>query len=432
MIVEELVSTLGLDISDKGLSQFRNRIVGTIGRVGTLVGVTVSAAAAVQGLLSAAGRGNQIARLSEATGVTTRRIQRLDAAAIQFGLGAGRVEGLISSFAESIAGIPSGDSNDFQEALGKLDVSPIDETTGAFVRADELILRVAESIASADGALRDFRIGAAQDLGIDLSLVRFFEEGREGIEALGVAAERNGLVIDERAIEDSKQLTIEMQRLRVASQTFLAEQGTPLIQWSTDFLQGLTKLANSGLFEQIKSSLSGIVSEAADVVDRIEDLAREAGIDVPEGGGRTIAQGAGGAALLSLLTRSGRARAFSLAARSAGPLAALGLAVAAGEAANQPEDQRGFVGDALSSLFSGFDALNAISFGSSIVDPPTLEQIEAVRQSIREDRGDSTVNIEIGNITASDDPESIAQAIATRVLEVAGQIGTRGRSPVDR
>ena len=95
MIVEELVTTLGLDIDSGGLDNFRSSIVGTTLKIGALVGVTFTAAAAISSLLDAAAETTNAARFARSMDVGFESLQRLEFAAKQSGTSVGALRGAL-------------------------------------------------------------------------------------------------------------------------------------------------------------------------------------------------------------------------------------------------------------------------------------------------------------------------------------------------
>lgn len=254
MIVEELVSVLGLEIEDDDLPRFQKGVGGTIAKLASLTAIAAAGAAAISSLLDEVGNVAATSKFSRSIDVGFESLQRLEFAADQVTGSAGSVRGVLQGLQQAARGAANGLDSGALVAFGRLGVSATD-AAGRIRQADELLLDIADSIAMADN--QDLQLSIAEQLGLGPDLNLLLRLGSEGINALGDEAERLGIVLDDRAARGSERFTESMRRLRKSGQALLVNVGLPLVEWLNEVVNSFQAFATSETGSAIFEAMGG-------------------------------------------------------------------------------------------------------------------------------------------------------------------------------
>lgn len=283
--IDEFVSTLGLEIEDDGLGSFQSGLAGAVGKLGLVVAGAFSAAAAISSLLDAAAETNQIAKFSRAIGVGFDRVQELEFAAKQFGIEGSTMRGVLGGLESQLRKINLGEADGFVETLGRLGVSARD-ASGQIVTSDELIRRIADSIAAVDGQLQRDRLGLAESLGLGVEFTDLLKIGRDGLNDLADEAQRTGAILGDDFAAASERFVESADKLKRAVRVLFVEAGQPLVEWAADGTEALLSFARSEAFAEIKSGFGELSDDVQRFLSDTKELAAflAGTIEGPEGG----------------------------------------------------------------------------------------------------------------------------------------------------
>lgn len=289
MIVEELVSVLGLEVRDTGLSQFRQSLTATIGKLGLVVAGAAAAAVAITSMAaSAAGDAAKQTRLARSLGISTQEMQRLGFAAERAGGSVGGMQQMLSELQNNLDSANTEYGIGFLKDLGNLGLSAFraDKTTKGTV---EMLYELANAYENAtDKASAYTRI--AKILGNDQSLKNLFKGGAAGLRAVMSQAP----VFSSAEMAGMERFDNTKNLAERTGQKLAVELGTPLLGVATDAMEGLLKYSKSKGFESLKTDimtiLAGIIAATKELGHFYEKLSQE----LPEGStGAALLVGAG-------------------------------------------------------------------------------------------------------------------------------------------
>lgn len=259
MIIEELVSVLGLDISDNGLPEFRQNVIGTTTKIGALIGITFTAAAAISSFLDSTRDAAADNRLAESLDISFNQLQRIDFAMKQATGSSdslrGGLQGLRSAADSASVGLNEGAI----QAFAMAGIS-IHNMNGELKTADQLLLEVADAVASHDDPA--FARTIAQRLGLGPDFLLFLRLSAAGINKLGDEGERLGAIMSEDASAAAVEFRQDMDALGDSINALMFEQGGPFLEWlasTTDrFRQFLGSESGQNAVEAIGSLLDDL------------------------------------------------------------------------------------------------------------------------------------------------------------------------------
>ena len=245
MIVEELVSVLGLDIEADDLPKFQKGVLSATGAIGGLIGAAVAGAATLSAMLDTVGETAQSSKFARSIDISFQSLQRLEYAAQQTIGSSGAIKGVLQGLEQSARGAANGLDGGAAVAFARLGVQ-IHDANGELRSADQLLLDVADAVSRSGNPDLAFTIAEQLGLGPDLNLL--LRLGADGINDLGDEAQRLGLILGDGAAKESEEFTEGMKRLRRAGQSLLISVGLPLVEWVNDLVVG---------FESFRKSESG-------------------------------------------------------------------------------------------------------------------------------------------------------------------------------
>ena len=202
-------------------------------KVGQTVGIGMTAVGGgiVGGLMAmtkqAATYGDEIAKASKKTGMTTEDISRLRYAAERSGVGFGGLESALARMARS-ASEAAGGAAMYSEAYDRLGVS-VTDANGELKGGEQLFREVAEGLKNVDNATE--RATLAQEIfgKSGAQLLPLLNEGEAGIKKLGDRAEQLGMVLSGKAAKDSERFNDALADLKDTGTTIAMTLGQTLM-----------------------------------------------------------------------------------------------------------------------------------------------------------------------------------------------------------
>lgn len=221
-----------IDAGDAAVGKFNERwgaALQTTRMVG--VGMTAVGGGIVGGLMAmtkqAATYGDEIAKASKKTGMTTEDISRLRYAAERSGVGFGGLESALARMARS-ASEAAGGAEMYSEAYDRLGVS-VTDANGELKGGEQLFREVAEGLKNVDNATE--RAALAQEIfgKSGAQLLPLLNEGEAGIKKLGDRAEELGMVLSGKAANDSERFNDALEDLKDTGTTIAMTLGQTLM-----------------------------------------------------------------------------------------------------------------------------------------------------------------------------------------------------------
>lgn len=194
-------------------------------------GMTAVGGGIVGGLMAmtkqAATYGDEIAKASKKTGMTTEDISRLRYAAERSGVGFGGLESALARMARS-ASEAAGGAEMYSEAYDRLGVS-VTDANGELKGGEQLFREVAEGLKNVDNATE--RAALAQEIfgKSGAQLLPLLNEGEAGIKKLGDRAEELGMVLSGKAANDSERFNDALEDLEDTGTTIAMTLGQTLM-----------------------------------------------------------------------------------------------------------------------------------------------------------------------------------------------------------
>ena len=221
-----------IDAGNAAVGQFNERwgaALQTTRMVGA--GMTAVGGGIVGGLMAmtkqAATYGDEIAKASKKTGMTTEDISRLRYAAERSGVGFGGLESALARMARS-ASEAAGGAEMYSEAYDRLGVS-VTDANGELKGGEQLFREVAEGLKNVDNATE--RAALAQEIfgRSGAQLLPLLNEGEAGIKKLGDRAEELGMVLSGKAANDSERFNDALEDLKDTGTTIAMTLGQTLM-----------------------------------------------------------------------------------------------------------------------------------------------------------------------------------------------------------
>lgn len=211
MVVEELVSKLGLEVDSTALAtleKFRSAVVGGLSAMSV---AAVGVGAAFLGMVhSVASAGDQIQNVAEKLGVSTDALQELKFAADQSDV----------TFESLTTGLKFLSKNAAEAAAGSKDAAasfagiPLRNTNGTLKTADELLFSVTDRFNEIQDPIKQTELAMKLFGRSGVDLVPMLKQGTKGIEAFIEDAYDLGVVLDKDVIEASDRFDRQLKRLR--------------------------------------------------------------------------------------------------------------------------------------------------------------------------------------------------------------------------
>lgn len=196
----------GLQKSGKGLADFTARAA--IG----FAALTAAAAGAFRAISKSAESADEMIKASRATGIYVQELSRLRYGAELSGSSFEDLQKVILAMSKTVGQSLAGMNNEATKAFKILDIS-LTDVSGNARKTEEILKDVADRFSKMpDGVEKtSLAIAALGRRGPDL--ISFLNEGREGMDKLGVEAERLGLVFDTKTGKASERFNDNLSRM---------------------------------------------------------------------------------------------------------------------------------------------------------------------------------------------------------------------------
>jgi hypothetical protein len=270
-VVEELVSTLGLEIDERTYTRAQQLVLGIrsgiLGLGAALAGAVVGMGALVQGTANAA---VQARRLSEATGMSAQTFQELGYAASSVGVDANSLRSVFIALSERALGASKG-VGEYSETFSKLGVR-VRDASGQLKSSDVLFKEIADAfqrmpagVAKSAAASKLFGEQGAK-------LLPVLNSGSAGLQALAEDARALGVVLGPEAIEAADRYDTATGRVVAAMAGLRNAIGGPLITTFAELAEGLVRVV-TGLRDivavPIVKSFKGLVAIGRSLRDNL-------------------------------------------------------------------------------------------------------------------------------------------------------------------
>lgn len=282
MIVDQLVTVLGLEIKDDGLPAFRSSLTSTIGKFGAIVAGAISASAAISAFLSAASNTNASVKFARSIDIGFEALQRLEFAAKRMGIEAGTLDGALSGLRSQARGAFFGKNDGAADTFGEIGVS-VRDLNGDLKGSEKLLLDLADAVTNA--ANPDRILNLIESLGLGPQFEQLLLLGSSGIRALGDEAARSGAILSQDAAAAAERYADRMASLSAVIDTFLVEQGTPLLEWADVAAQAFLDYSRSPAFDELKTQLGDVSTKIGEIIGLNKQLVESFDFELPDGSG---------------------------------------------------------------------------------------------------------------------------------------------------
>lgn len=229
----------GLQKSGKGLADFTAKAA--IG----FAALTAAAAGAFRAISKSAESADEMIKASRATGIYVQELSRLRYGAELSGSSFEDLQKVILAMSKTVGQSLAGMNNEATKAFKTLDIS-LTDVNGNARKTEEILKDVADRFSKMpDGVEKtSLAIAALGRRGPDL--ISFLNEGREGMDRLGVEAERLGLVFDTQTGKASERFNDNLARMGKVMEGLWNKVLANVIPVFADLTDKFSKLALEG------------------------------------------------------------------------------------------------------------------------------------------------------------------------------------------
>jgi hypothetical protein len=260
MIVDELVSLLGLKVDPKAAGEADNfgKLVGGVAKAAVAAGAALVAAA---GAISAyaikqAGAIDQAGKFADSLGITYENLQKLEYAQQRAGGTTDELRGDLDKLTKTMSSPIPGEFNQTFYQLG----IRARNASGELRSADDVLLDIAKKF---EGMSKQRQVQFAEKLGISPGTLKLIQQGRGGIEDLREEAVRLGLVLDENAKEKAARFQDSLLNSRSVVDALGKSIAVGLLPAMADSLDTFTDWIGANR-EFISSAITQVVEGVAD------------------------------------------------------------------------------------------------------------------------------------------------------------------------
>lgn len=201
----------GLKEATSSTEQASKEIIGHVKNIAGALGAYMSAAAFAGFIKGVADAGDQMAKLSQRSGVAVQQLSALNYAAslndASFSDLEQALKGLSNKMLEAQTG--SGEAGNVFAALG----IKVEDASGKLRNADDVMLDIADAFQGMEDGAGKAALAARLMEESGVKLIPMLNNGRDGLEAMRQEAERLGVVMDDKLAQASVQLNDNMTRM---------------------------------------------------------------------------------------------------------------------------------------------------------------------------------------------------------------------------
>lgn len=232
----------------------------------------LSFGAVVAGIRDVADQLDDVAKASQAVGLSTESLSALRYAASFAGLGAEELDRSLAKLTNKMSDVAKG--NKEAEATFKSMGVNLRDAKGEVRSVESVLYDIANAFQTyADGANKT---ALASDLfgeKIGPRLIPFLNAGAAGIKELTAEAEKLGLVIGQQSAKDAERFNDELERLGKALNAIKIELFSGIVSKFGEFLENLRKARAAGL--GLYDALNTVPAVGASPAEWLEDLNRQ-------------------------------------------------------------------------------------------------------------------------------------------------------------
>ncbi len=283
MIVEELVSVLGLEVGAGALGvleEFKETVHHGLGAIAAIGGIATGAF--LELIHSTAEAGIQIAVTSEKLGVATDVLQELKYAADQSDV----------SFESLTVGLKFLSKNATEAAEGSAEAAKafagiaLHGENGRLKTADELLLNIIEDFDKVKDPIKQTELAMKRFGRSGIDLVPLLKKGTKGVQEFMQEAKELGLVMDKEALEASENFNHGLKRLTGSLIGLRNILGTPFIE---GLAEGMTHVAHvirdmQPFIRQVAAGIKDAWERFKAIGEVVLDLGRRAKAALGDGG----------------------------------------------------------------------------------------------------------------------------------------------------
>lgn len=256
MIVDELVTLLGLKADPKALKEaglIKTALVGIVSGAVAAGAALASAAAAVQAY--ALNQADSIAegrRFADMLDVSYERLQALEYAAGSVG---GSTQELRADLEKLTKSMSSPIPGEYNQTLYMLGISARD-ASGKLKSADEVLLSIADKLGPMS---KQRQLQFAERLGLSQTSLRLIQQGRQGVQQLTAEAYNLGIVLDKETGDRALKFQTSLHKLRgtfdavgKAVTAGLLPALESSVKWLSEFIARNRELISTGIQQVVE------------------------------------------------------------------------------------------------------------------------------------------------------------------------------------
>jgi hypothetical protein len=256
MIIEELVTRLGVEVDSEDLTGFGTQLAGAASAMAALATAGAAVVGVIGEVLETAGQDAELKLFASGIRDNYEAIQALETIIGQFAVSSGQLRGTLSGLRQAIDGALSGLDTGNIEAFASLGLSSdLRDEAGNPIRPSDLLKRIADVVQGAgDSPLINARLEA---IGIGPDLIPLLRNGSAGLAAMTAEMRELGALRTGEQAEAALEYAQNLDKVKQSLEGLVFEVGEPAVQWATDLLEGFLEWRKS--------------EEAAQLIDRMSD-----------------------------------------------------------------------------------------------------------------------------------------------------------------
>lgn len=272
MIIEELVTVLGVDVEAEGVPELIQGVTKATAIVAGLVAAAKTVTGALDSAFRAAAENTDLARFAAGVDQSTQVIQELEFAGERFGISIGEIRSALSGLESDLDDIAAGRGEDALVSLAKLGV----DTDGLQDELD-LFRRIADGFQDAVDRNPGIARGAIRDLGLGSpEFMAMLRGGTAQIDALAAEARELGTIVSGDTVDISQRYVVATERLGAAIDGFVNRHLVPALDHLTPMVDKMSEfIAQTDIedFQIVKAfkALGDVLEPVADALDRIDE-----------------------------------------------------------------------------------------------------------------------------------------------------------------
>lgn len=281
--IEELVTTLGLDVDANGLDEFVSTLKSGAGVIGGFVAASAGVATAIGKSFDLAAQNTELARLSDGLQISSQALQAFEFAGRKFGVSVGEIRGAITGLEEKIDEFENGLGDESLVSLAKLGIDPgeLRDARGKWISELELFRRIVEAFPAAEERNPGLARAAVRDLvSATPQMVALLRGGSETLAEMTARAAKLRAIASDESIRASRDAINAWEDFGTAIDGIVNRHMAPGLDLVTTLLDEATGFLTSDqgdlwITEQIGTLKSDLETIGA-FLDKVEEKLRQA------------------------------------------------------------------------------------------------------------------------------------------------------------